>query len=333
MKNLKNIIGALLFLAIISCAGKQENTVKPTTVQVEKITDSLYSRLPGSFLLLKDFIVWQDVFGRDGFLHILSRENRNEVLKLGKIGQGPSEFSIPEISYRDANSVFIYDANTGKQAILDLSKKQKEFEFIASAKEKYTNRKLYLDSSLIVSSIPDSVKFIKTVVNGKVDYLNCWIQDEITNRFDVFQGSIFTYNKEKIVYSASNFPYVAIYEKDKSGKFALKQEIKKEAKYRITDKKLKIEPNSLAGAFDATLSKDYIVLLQFQKDNTKKRKNSIGGDSSKLPKTLFLYSYEGKLKKIIDLKMPILRITSNPDTNELFFIGISPEFTIYKCNL
>ncbi len=330
---MKNIYIVILCGLLTSCVGKKQPKIEVVTVKAEVITDSVYSRLPGSFYLLKDFVVWQDVFGVDGFLHILDRKNGKEVLKVGKIGQGPLEFSTPEISYSTNKSVFIYDLNTKKQAILDLSKQNKKFKFIESCDDKYVSSKLYVDSSFIVSSIPDSINFIKTMINGNVGYLSCWIQDEINNRFDVFQGSILTYKKEKIVYSANNFPYVSIYEKDDVGSFKLKKEIKNESKYSIIDKKLKIDANSFVGAFDTTLSKDYIVLLQFQKENTKKRKNNIGRDISKLPQTLFIYSYEGELKKIIDLKIPILRIASNPDTNELFFMGINPEFTIYKCSL
>ncbi len=294
---LKKIYIIILCGLFTSCVGKKETKVKVVAVQAEVITDSVYSRFPGSFFLLKDFVVWQDVFGVDGFLYILDRKNGKEVLKLGKIGQGPLEFATPEISCSTNSSVFIYDVNTKKQATLDLSKQNKKIKFIESCDDKYISSKLYVDSSFVVSSMPDSVKFIKTMINGNVGYLNCWVQDEISNRFDVFQGTILAYNREKIVYSANNFPYVSIYEKDDLDRFRLKTEIKNESKYSIVDKKLKIDANSFVGAFDTTLSKDYIVLLKFQKDNTKKRKNGIGRDISKLPQTLFVYSYEGELKK------------------------------------
>ncbi len=60
---------------------------------------------------------------------------------------------------------------------------------------------------------------------------------------------------------------------------------------------------------------------------------SIGRNFSKLPKTLFVYSYDGELLKKIDLGVPVLRIAGNPATNELYFISEDTEFALFKCNL
>ncbi len=332
---MKNLLYLITCILIASCVSNKENTIKVTTVKVERLTDSLYSRLPGKFFLIKDFVVWQDAFGIKGFLHILDKKTGKEILKFGDIGQGPLEFSTPEISFCNGKDIYLYDLNTKKQALFDLSKQNKKIKFIESFDNKAVTRKLYVDSLCQISLIPNNSDCIKITQKGKEKYLkNTIIEEKIKNGYDVFQGEIaYNYNSNKIIFAPYMFPYVAIYQKNNFGDFKLKQEIKKKTDYHIVNKNLMFHDNSLYGAFDMTLSKDYIVLLQFEKDNTKKRRSSIGRDFSKLPQTLFVYSYNGEIKKIINLKIPVLRIASNPDTNELFFIGVNPEFTIYKCKL
>ncbi len=324
----------ILFFVFVACTKKQRE-VPTERREIVKVTDSLFTRFPGKLLLSDEFVIWQDVFGKKGCLHVLEKDSGREVAKMLDIGQGPREFLRPSVSLSNGKKIFIYDLNSKKQAIFDLGKSNGDILFLSPLEEKQLTRKLYVDSLCSISLLPEKSNFIKVTQGVAETYLKNQLLDEkINNGFDVFQGHIaFNPHNNALVYAAYRFPYFSVYKKNSSGTFELKREIKEKVKYNINSKELKFNDESATGIFEMTLSKDYIVLLKFDKDNTYKRRMSVGRDFSKLPKTLFVYSYDGELLKKIDLGVPVLRIAGNPATNELYFISVDTEFTLFKCNL
>jgi hypothetical protein len=139
--------------------------------------------------------------------------------------------------------------------------------------------------------------------------------------------------KKVVVYSLFNFPYLAIY-RFKDGALIKEKELKKEVSYTITENQLRISKKEEKGMSGLALSQDYIVML--------KRDVEIEGplpkpkkvrDMNQLSKSLYLYDYDLNLKKIINLKMPILRIAANAKSNVLYAIVANPEYAIIKFSL
>ena len=81
------------------------------------------------------------------------------------------------------------------------------------------------------------------------------------------------------------------------------------------------------------MSKDYIIALQrdYTVDDMDERK--VGRDVSKCPRTVFLYDYDGNLRKIVDLGIPVMRIAADHRSNVLYAIGADPEYLLVKFEL
>ncbi len=324
----------VFFLCFFSCQNK-DKIVKESIKGEVIVSDSIYSRLPGELLVLDDFIVWTDIFAREGVLHVLDRKDGHEIERVVNIGNGPNEFLSPKVSCIGDDKIFIYDLNAKKNALIDFEKDSKVLTFFPASKKKLVTKKLFMDSLNYISLKSNDYEFIE-IVNGNSSYtLESWIKNkQLKNRFEVFQG-LLGYNtpREILVYAPKSFPFFHLYKKNKKGYFEFDKKIGKQAKFSIVDNELVFSKSSLTGCFDMTLSKDYIVLLQYDVEKTYAERRKIGRDFSKLPQTAFVYDYQGNLKKVLDLKMPVLRIASNLNDNELYFIALNPEFTLYKCNI
>lgn len=87
------------------------------------------------------------------------------------------------------------------------------------------------------------------------------------------------------------------------------------------------------GAATLTLTKDYIVTLPRDYQSDPIHESKVGRNFTKIPQTLFLYDYNSNLKKAVHLNTPILRITSDPESNTVYAIVVDPEFTLIRCEL
>lgn len=47
----------------------------------------------------------------------------------------------------------------------------------------------------------------------------------------------------------------------------------------------------------------------------------------------FVYDYDGKLLKIVNLGMPVMRIAADGRSNALYVIGVNPDFALAKYDL
>lgn len=81
---------------------------------------------------------------------------------------------------------------------------------------------------------------------------------------------------------------------------------------------------------EVTATKDYFVAARHREF---KNDIDITTGWTKRPQTLYLYDYDLNLKKIVDIGMPIVRITGNENTNTVYAIVINPEFSIVKIEL
>ena len=179
--------------------------------------------------------------------------------------------------------------------------------------------------------IRERKRIFETYKDGKW-YKNgiCPIHEEIANGYDVFQGNI-GYNRQerRLVFSAMRFPYLAVYKWETQG-WSLEKELKGKLEYRLSENKMKLSED-MNGAMEMALTKDFIVLLQRDEQLEGKPVKPEGPrDMSMLPRSLFIYDYDLKLKKILNMQFPIVRICGDEKENTLYAIAVNDDFSMIK---
>lgn len=301
------------------------------------ITENMESMMPGELIFSEKYLLWTDPFHSEKFVHIINPETGEELTSIIKKGEGPQEFLTPDVILTGKETLFVYDQNSDKTALLSIDKAvRKENPFLESGKKNlkgitrglsiHTNEYIFLEPGSKTPFVLEKNNIRKTVF-GKQP-----VESNIENGYDVFQGVIaYSPAKEKIVYTTFRFPYMAVYKKC-GDSFCLEKESLRNTNYNIKDNKFFYKEQE-RGAKEMCLLKDYIVTLERDRTIDSTDENKVGRDFSKLPHTIFLYDYDLNLKKIINLGMPILRLASSPSANTLYTIGVNPDFVLMKYEL
>ena len=134
------------------------------------------------------------------------------------------------------------------------------------------------------------------------------------------------------MYASYRFPYIEIYD-IKNDEVSLSfSNVIPENLYQRKGSEIVFGRNR-TGSMDMTLTKDYIVTVQRDYETDDIEESTVGMDFSKLPKTLFLYDYDGNLKKIVNVNIPVFGIAGDINNNEVYALGTAPEFVIAKFKL
>ena len=324
-------------LLLSSCKTETQKEVERTSITPELTSDSIYTRMPGRLFKIDKYAIWEDPFGSAGFMHIIDTETKEEVATMGKKGQGPNEFNTPLIGKGGDNRMFVFDLNSKKQALFSLHNLMSKKDYyipLPDATDERVTYKMQLDDKSIVSVNPANPFLFKIEKNASVvEFGQPFTNKDIDNPYDIYQGAIdFNKNKNRFVYASYAFPYIEIYNmKGREPSLVFASEMPSDA-YNIEGKRLR--PNAQKnGALGLALSKDYIVTIQRDYEVDKTDESTVGMDFEKLPTTLFLYNYIGELQKIVDIGIPIFRIAGDIESNDLFAIGVDPEFVLVKCEL
>lgn len=84
------------------------------------------------------------------------------------------------------------------------------------------------------------------------------------------------------------------------------------------------------------LDKDKTLSL-FQRDTEVEesisKQEMRGRNVASLPRSLFVYDYDLKLKKIINMPFPMLRLCGDVETNTVYAMSVNPEFELIKIEL
>lgn len=325
-------------LSLSSCSNT-ERTTQVERIKIKEIVtvnDELESIMPGQLLLSEDYILWTDPFNTEENLHILNYEDGQKVGSMIKVGGAPEEFITPNITLYPNNSLFVYDYNNNKQFFLSIDSAVQEKNQILEKQTKElknTTRILFIDEETSISLDPsEKHPFSLKNMNQTFTFGVPPIKEEIHNGYDYFQGDI-KYNptNECLVYTTARFPYLAIYKK-KGSKFKLFKEALFSNDYEIHKGNFRYNGEA-RGAIEMALTSDYIVTLERDRQFDTTDESTTGRDFSKLPHTVFLYDYNLQLLKIVDMGMPVLRLAANPENNELYAIGVNPDFVLVKCQL
>lgn len=326
---MKNALILLTLMLLASCQPKQ---MEYTFLTPEIVCDSIYTSLPGEMVVCDDYLAWADPFTVDNYLHIVDLNTGKEIGQMGKRGQGPKEFTSPMLSciVKD-RCLRVEDANTSRRALFSIDSLLQGGNYYIELPNSEGFKGVELEEGMYFKDAPDSIPhYFELTVNGQTVYFgNYPIENE---RFHIGGNIAYDPLKGRLVYASWVFPYMAVYQKD-GNTFKLLHERKKVPDYRVVDDELYLEEREKAGAFSVIQLKDYIVTLErdYYTDNTNEM--TVGRDFTKCPQTLFLYDYELNLKKIVNLRMPIVRITGTPKDNMVYAMVVNPEFTLVKCDV
>ncbi|MDR2968201.1 MAG: hypothetical protein LBV32_01190 [Tannerellaceae bacterium] len=326
----------LFFIMLASC-NSQNSEVERVNVNPEIILNDLETMMPGGLELTRDYLLWTDPFTIENYVHIVDRKTGLETAQAVSVGQGPEELVQPSLSvYRDRdNSFFVYNANSKKQFKVEITENglSQEKVLLDYGEGATITRMLPLNGGRYLTFNPEkSNPFTVLGDNDSYSFGKLPHESDITNRYDVFQGTV-KYNpaKEVLVYATFSFPYISLY-KRKNGKFEMEKEVLFSTDFQIIDGSLKGN-TSKKNISEIAFTRDYIVTLQrdYSTDNTDEQ--TVGRNFDKLPQTIFLYDYDLELKRIVHLGMPVLRLTGDPADNTVYAIGLSPDFVIVKLEI
>lgn len=336
---MKNIYKMLVIpFCLISCIEVKDGVERISSQNYEVITDSIFTRMPGSIFYQDNKVYWEDAIAFDNFIHVVSVSEKKEILSFANKGQGPHDFSTPVISLSHSGGLYINDGDKP----LEILYQTNDNSHVSTQIQKYENlsmttRLLHLDDGMRLYLCPEMKELFQ--IKGKhlsdVSFGERPIKDEINNAYDVFQGNVL-YNprKKMLVYSNLIFPYISIYETSDKQEWGKKQEWKGDWDYTINEGKLNFSSETEKGAMELALTDDYIVLLQ--RDNEVEEaisRNQAGRDISTLPHSLFVYDYELRLQKIINMPFPMLRLCGDLESNEVYAMSINPEFELIRIDL
>lgn len=332
------LTGIIMFCSCSTSSKKniERLTLHPTAV----ILDSMFTQMPGILILCDHYLVWEDPFRSDYFLHVIDLNTKKEVGVMGEFGRGPKEFITPISTKSIGNKIFTYDLNLDQQAYYSI-------DSLLAGKDPFISHPLDpIKNCLDVIQIAEN-EFIS--IQPENEHPFQWIhadssisffgesplKEKVAMDYTTRMGGLYynPYNK-KFIYNTCLFPYFALYEQ-KDSIFQLKWEkTAPKTSYEIKDGKFHFHDND-DRPLEIVLTKDYIVALQQDKDTefpTTKRTSGIR-DFSTVPTTLLVYDYDFNLKKIINMGMPILRIASKGDSNTLYTVGIDLDFCILRYEL
>ena len=340
----KHLLSILIIFALfISCNKNKKYEVGYHSIKGELIYDSIYSRMPGQFFVLKDYFVWHDPFNSENIIHYIDRHTKKEITAVGNIGQGPLEFTTPALSQTYDNNILVYDRNSSKQAIFItdniVKKRQEYFIFLEENKMNSIIRKTNIDENTFIVLDPQSEESMFKLLydNSFLNFGRFFFENAMDKEpFYLYQGFLeYNSDKNKFVYANTRVSYISIYNYDNKDKsIILANEIIEDYEYNSISKKNLIEDREKIGCMGLALSKDFIILQKrdYKSDNINEIDVNLN-NFDRMPKTVFLYDYEGKLRHIVNLEMPILRIGANIKENKLYIITTDPEYVIMEYDI
>lgn len=335
---LKRIMLIVAICCLCACSFTQQEVQRVEVVDYSTISEALYTRLPGDLFYNDGYLIWVDPFARDGFVHILDEKSGKDLLTWGTLGEGPQEFNMPVVSYAFPPYIQIHDMNKDLQATLKIDRQVNDSVSMSvtwgQKKEGNYTRCLQLDDTAFIYFSPEADKPFRidcrkdVVLTGEYP-----LKEKITNGFDVYQGEIVYNNKcNLLLFYTYSFPYMAMY-KYKDGEMLLEWE-EKTPDYFIKDGALALNKDTPKGINAAVFTKDYIIKLQGDElTEGEYPKNVSGRDMSQLPQSLFVYDYKARLTRIINMKLPVVRLAGDLNTNNIYAIIANPEFCIIRLSI
>lgn len=334
----KIVLSLLVSCLFFSCAEKNTEVQRISNQTYDVVSDSIYTRMPGTILYQDGIVYWEDPISFEKFVHAVDVKAKSEIASFANMGEGPDDFSVANLSLSPNGGLFINDSNKPLEILYKV-----DGISVVSSSRKYNHDTratslLHLDGEEILYLCPNDENLFCVNKGGASEHSfgERPIKDEMSNAYNVFQGKMaYHASKNMLVYSSFNFPYLSVYKRSGAGAWSQAKELKGDCNYTVSEGKLRFASDGKKGAMELALTDDYIVLLQrdvetegsLSKDETK------GRNVASLPRSLFVYDYDLNLKKIINMPFPMLRLCGDEATNTVYVMSVNPEFELISIEL
>ena len=323
-------------IGLFSCQSEKYNVERVSNLEYETIVDTIISQMPGSIFYQDGLVFWHDALSSTRFVRVVNVSDGYELNGFGNVGNGPDEFTYPLLSLSLDGGFYLNDGNKPLEQLYSLNRSTDSLHVTKSVYDLIprTTRMLHLKDDTRFYLCPGEEKMFLTVQKGK-KYRNgvCPVSEEVSNRYDIVQGNV-SYNavNGKLVYSAIRFPYLAVYDWKSDG-WQLGKELKSSFDYTVSDGEMKL-PVQSSGAMELALTKDYIVLLQRDREvEGESSAPKYPRDMSVLPHSLFVYDYGLGLTKIVNMPFALLRLCGDVSSNKVYAIAVNPDFSLIRIDL
>lgn len=329
---------------IYSCKQKGVDTVERVSIPLQVISEDMMTSMPGTLLVHEKEVIWIDATS-DNSIHIVDKRSGEEIKTLYVKGEGPNEIITPDISRAPNRCISVFDSNGAKEVLvfldsLDMDSQYKK-EIWNLDKRLFGLRIIPITHNQNVFVTPDSVNPFLLSSHSKIDPFGTYPLKEvkeINNKFSVFQGTaIYNPYSGILLHTIGQLSYVALYTWNGNQFILDKERNLSEVDYSLQNGNLIINKTPQYAPTAVAMTKDYIISIERDKQSssigTKEKRNNNDRPFSKAPHTVFVYDYDFNLMKIIDVKMPVIRIAANGDSNEVYLVGVNPEFCIAKLDL
>ena len=331
-----------LLLLLLSCEQAQKNDKKEierTTAQMQIISDTLITSMPGNLLIYEHELVWMDA--RLGEVHVLNKDNGSEIKVLSMMGGSPEEAVTPNICWAPNRKLTVFDVNGAKKIQIALDSLAQDSiirKKVIPLDKRFQGLALFsLSNGQDIYVTPDSIQpFILASSDTLCPFGNYPLKnlENITNRYSILQGTV-AYNPYtgKLLHSIGQLSYMALY-KWNDREFVLEKEKEfSEIDYTVTQGRMIIRKTPRYAPTAVAITKDYIVSIERDKETSpsasgKEKGKQSGRPFSNAPHHIFVYDKNLDVVKIIDVNIPIFRIAADYQSNWVYVIGVNPEFCI-----
>lgn len=336
----KTLVLAFSIFAFISCLNEEKRDVNFTNVKnvncIEIVPD-LALRVPGDFGILDSLFILQDPFGKDYCFQIFNKNNGCLILKGAKKGQGPLEMITPSNLSISEKNIQTYDFNLKRiynyTVNLEDSSITPTVNNWAHLKNINKIQRLRKNEYLAIALSEEYMfSFIDSLNNLQLAFGSYPIENQnvLRNFYDVFQGSIQSFNNgDSFVYAANNFSYFSIFTKtNKAYKLEFELFLNRPT-YEVKNRELIFKEASTTGFMDLAIGKNSFFLLHSNVERYKSKQNRVDG----IPKILYEFDFDGKPLCKYNLDMHVLRIACD-DSGIVYGISLNDEkFKIVKIEI
>lgn len=344
---MKKLLSLTIFIFLFSACSNKKETKKVPRISItpEIISEEMMTSFPGILSELENVLIWTNPLSKEYLLHLVDKKTGEEVSAFGSQGGGPDELTNAFSFTGTANNeVLVYDLNYKKCLFFPIE------YLLAGDNRPVKNEKWPHSYNISKITHIENNKFVYSGTEEKQPFILVDSEnntetpfgaypikesENIVNKHDYLQGVPF-YNPHKKVflYSMGDMSYMSLYQYEK-GQFKQKWEKRfSDVKYEISNNQLNLIETPERAPTALALTKDYIVSIERDKEDLIPHPLPTGlRDPDQRPHTLFIYDYDMNLLKIVNLGFPIIRLAANGSTNDVYFIGVNPEYCIGKCKL
>lgn len=316
------ITSGLAVWLLSSCA-EEQGEVPRFSLSPTIINEGLYTQFPGRVLADQKYLYVNNPRARDTTMHILDLKTGEMLARTIPVGNGPGEFISARINQLLNGDIFAMDLNTKRRGLISADEAvQGRYQFTKLQTNKNENvyRAYIVNDSTQVVYNPGEDHLFELWYPGKTIPFGQFEIEGMEIPPNYLQGEMgYHSQRELLIYTNFYLPYISVYEYTGTS-FKLQREHR--GFETVPSKGGKFQPDrTKSGVTDLTLSKDYIVCKQRDYEKDDMDESTVGMDVSKLPHTVFLYSYKNlKLEGIVNLGLPVLRIACSEDNNTLYAV-------------